>query len=95
LVPQSGHVPSLAGLPFFIVTAFGSFISFFALHFMQYPSIYFFLLCHRGCRPIRPISKKASPRRSTVSFAFSSVVHGDEIMVDPVSSETVETTTGT
>jgi len=39
LVPQSGQVPSVAGLPFFMVTGVGFFISFLALHFMQYASI--------------------------------------------------------
>jgi len=39
LVPQSAQVPSVAGLPFFIVTTVGFCISFFALHFMQYASI--------------------------------------------------------
>ncbi len=34
-VPQSGQIPSVAGLPFFIVTGLGSFISFLLLHFMQ------------------------------------------------------------
>ena len=35
LVPQSAQVPSVAGLPFFIVTSVAFFISFLALHFMQ------------------------------------------------------------
>lgn len=34
-VPQVAHVPLIAGLPFFMVTAVGSFISVFALHFTQ------------------------------------------------------------
>jgi len=34
-VPQSGQDPLMAFLPFFIVTSFASFISFFALHFTQ------------------------------------------------------------
>jgi hypothetical protein len=44
LVPQSKHVPVVAGLPFFIVTGSGLFIGFLALHFTQYASILFFLL---------------------------------------------------
>jgi hypothetical protein len=40
-VPQLEHVPVVAGLPFFIVMAVGFFISFFALHFTQYASIFF------------------------------------------------------
>jgi hypothetical protein len=35
LVPQVAHVPVVAGLPFFIVTAVGFFISFLALHLTQ------------------------------------------------------------
>ncbi len=38
LVPQVGQIPSVAGLPFFMVTAFESFMSRFALHFTQYAS---------------------------------------------------------
>jgi hypothetical protein len=36
-VPQVGHLPRAAALPFFIVTCCSSFISFEALHFTQYP----------------------------------------------------------
>ena len=39
LVPQTGHDPVIAGLPFFILTSLASFICLFCLHFMQYPSI--------------------------------------------------------
>lgn len=35
LVPHTGHLPSSAGLPFFIVTFFVSIASRFALHFTQ------------------------------------------------------------
>ena len=35
LVLQTGHEPSVAGLPFFIVMGFGSFISRFTLHLRQ------------------------------------------------------------
>ncbi len=38
-VPQEGHVPFFAFLPFFIVTSSGSFISLFSLHFTQYASV--------------------------------------------------------
>jgi hypothetical protein len=38
-VPQLGQTPWVAGLPFFMVMLLASFISFFALHFTQYPSI--------------------------------------------------------
>ena len=38
-VPQWEQVPWVAGLPFFIVTGVGSFISFLALHLTQYASI--------------------------------------------------------
>jgi len=34
-VPHTGHVPSVAGRPFFIVIGRGFCISRFALHFMQ------------------------------------------------------------
>lgn len=40
-VPHVPHVPVTAGLPFFIVTSWASFISLFALHFTQYASIFF------------------------------------------------------
>ena len=35
LVLQTGQAPSVAGLPFFIVMGFGSFISRFTLHLRQ------------------------------------------------------------
>jgi hypothetical protein len=35
LVPHTGHMPLVAGLPFFRVTFCGSLISLFALHFTQ------------------------------------------------------------
>lgn len=35
LVPQEGQVPDVAGLPFFMVMAWGSLISFLDLHFTQ------------------------------------------------------------
>ena len=35
-VPHTGHLPFMAGFPFFSVTAAASFISRFALHFTQY-----------------------------------------------------------
>jgi hypothetical protein len=37
-VPHTGHVPFVAGLPFFIVTGFASFISRCVRHFRQYAS---------------------------------------------------------
>jgi len=39
LVPQVGHSPWVAGLPFFKVMDLGFLISLFARHFMQYASI--------------------------------------------------------
>ena len=38
LVPHTGHFPSVAGRPFFIVIWTASLISRFALHFTQYAS---------------------------------------------------------
>jgi hypothetical protein len=38
-VPQEGQVPWVAGLPFFIVIDFGSLISLFVRHFIQYACI--------------------------------------------------------
>jgi hypothetical protein len=38
LVPQVGHVPSVAGFPFFMVIALAPFISRFVRHFKQYAS---------------------------------------------------------
>src|ERR1700730_10406648 len=37
LVPQTGQVPVVAGLPFFMVIACGLLISRFSLHLRQYP----------------------------------------------------------
>src|SRR2546427_11931402 len=37
VVPQTGHLPFIAGLPFFSLTATGFFISRFARHFTQKP----------------------------------------------------------
>ncbi len=39
LVPQVGHIPCVAGLPFFMVIDLASFISFLALHLRQYACI--------------------------------------------------------
>ena len=39
VVPQSGHLPFVIGLPFFVVLSTGSFMIFLALHFTQYASI--------------------------------------------------------
>ena len=38
-VPQTVHMPCVAGLPFFIVTLFSSFIVLLALHLTQYASV--------------------------------------------------------
>ena len=38
-VLQVGHVPLVAGLPFFMVMDFGSFISLLVLHLTQYPVV--------------------------------------------------------
>jgi len=38
-VLQVGQVPFVAGLPFFMVTDFGFFISLLVLHFTQYPVV--------------------------------------------------------
>jgi hypothetical protein len=38
-VPQTVHMPCVAGLPFFIVTFFSSFIVLLALHLTQYASV--------------------------------------------------------
>src|SRR5215211_832097 len=38
-VPHTVHVPCVAGLPFFIVTFFSSFIVLLALHLTQYASV--------------------------------------------------------
>lgn len=42
-VLQTEHVPLVAGLPFFMVMAWGLLTSLVALHFMQYASIRFLL----------------------------------------------------
>lgn len=39
VVPQSGHLPLVIGLPFLVVLSTGSFISFLARHLTQYASI--------------------------------------------------------
>ena len=38
-VLHTGHVPCVAGLPFFIVTFFSSFIVLLVRHFTQYASV--------------------------------------------------------
>ena len=43
-VPQTGHLPFIAFLPFFIVVSAASFISLFDLHFTQYASIFLTVL---------------------------------------------------
>ena len=58
VVPQSGHLPFMMGLPFFVVPSTGSFITFFSLHFMQYASI-------AMDRPFTPVPKRHdSPLRA-------------------------------
>jgi len=47
LVPHVGHTPWVAGLPFFIVMALASFISFLARHFIQYACIYYLRFLRR------------------------------------------------
>ena len=54
LVPQVGHTPFVAGLPFFMVIPFGSFISLLARHFTQYACI-FCLLSLFDCESIHAI----------------------------------------
>ena len=39
VVPQSGHLPLVMGLPFLVTPSTGSFMIFFALHLTQYASI--------------------------------------------------------
>ena len=39
VVPQSPHLPRVAGRPFFMVTCCASWMSLLSLHFMQYPVI--------------------------------------------------------
>lgn len=39
VVPQSPHLPRVAGRPFFMVTRRGSWISLLSRHLMQYPVI--------------------------------------------------------
>jgi hypothetical protein len=39
VVPQTGHCPFMACLPFFMVMLCGSFISLFVLHFTQYATV--------------------------------------------------------
>jgi hypothetical protein len=39
VVPQSGQVPFVIGLPFFVVLSTGFCISFLVLHFTQYASM--------------------------------------------------------
>jgi hypothetical protein len=59
LVPQTGHVPVVAGLPFFIVIACAFCISRLVLHLRQYPSvisyafpILYILVPHTGHVPV-------------------------------------------
>lgn len=48
LVPQTEQMPWVAGLPFFMVTFFSSFIVLFALHLTQYASVAMVPGCRRG-----------------------------------------------
>lgn len=48
LVPQTEQMPWVAGLPFFIVTFFSSFIILFALHLTQYASVAMVPVCRWG-----------------------------------------------
>jgi len=58
-VPQEGQTPWVAGLPFFMVICFASFISFLARHFIQYASIVNLLICTNSSVPTRSCQDKA------------------------------------
>jgi hypothetical protein len=55
-VPHTVHVPCVAGLPFFIVTFFSSFIVLLALHLTQYASV--------AMEPYTDGGKRSFPRRA-------------------------------
>ena len=73
-VPQLGQTPWVAGLPFFMVIALASFISFFARHFTQYACI----ICPPSFRVYSEISRwklnlsSLKPRFSCVTIIFDS-----------------------
>ena len=59
VVPQSGHLPFVMGLPFFVTLSTGSCMTFFALHFTQYASIA--ILTSNVIRGIAPFHRQCTP----------------------------------
>src|SRR5919106_1600470 len=60
-VPQTVHMPCVAGLPFFIVTFFSSFIVLLALHLTQYASV--------AMDPYTGGGKRSFPRAMAIASA--------------------------
>jgi hypothetical protein len=60
-VPQTVHMPCVAGLPFFIVTFFSSFIVLLALHLTQYASV--------AMEPYTDGGKRSFPRALAMAIA--------------------------
>jgi hypothetical protein len=60
-VPQTVHMPCVAGLPFFIVTFFSSFIVLLALHLTQYASV--------AMDPYTDGGKRSFPRAIAMAIA--------------------------
>src|SRR5918996_2055245 len=60
-VPQTVHMPCVAGLPFFIVTFFSSFMVLLALHLTQYASV--------AMEPYTGGGKRSFPRAMAIVIA--------------------------
>lgn len=67
-VLHTGQVPFVAGLPFFKVTACGSFISRLALHFTQYASMDVYLRINNTIISLLIIQVKCVIIRSYMNF---------------------------
>jgi hypothetical protein len=62
-VPHTVHVPCVAGLPFFMVTFFSSFIVLLALHLTQYASV--------AMEPYTDGGKRSFPRALAIARAMA------------------------
>jgi hypothetical protein len=62
-VPQTVHMPCVAGLPFFMVTFFSSFIVLLALHLTQYASV--------AMEPYTGGGKRSFPRAIAIAMAMA------------------------
>jgi len=75
VVPQTGHLPFMAGFPFFSVTDAASFISRFALHFTQYAWTMRFASPPESRGAHKDMGEKAKPRKPAALTEMARFYH--------------------